>query len=194
MRRCALLVYSSLCISLLVSGQAHGQQKADRTAKQSCRKFVQSFYDWYVRATQNTGYEAAVKRRRSAFSPELLRRLNEDLAAQKKVPGEIVGLDFDPFLNAQDIAPKYTVGKVHQKGDRYLVQVFGIWSGKKGEIPSVEPELKRADGRWVFLNFHYHTDKKNPANENLLNVLKSLREERKKAHKPAERKGSGADK
>jgi hypothetical protein len=38
-----------------------------------------------------------------AFSPELASKLKEDLAAQEKSPGEIVGLDFDPFLNAQDV-------------------------------------------------------------------------------------------
>ena len=37
-------------------------------------------------------------------------------AAYKKSPEEIVGLDFDPFLNAQDIAERYLVGKIIPKG------------------------------------------------------------------------------
>jgi hypothetical protein len=74
--------------------------------------------------------------------------LKEDLAASKKSPGEIVGLDFDPFLNAQDIAERYLVGKITPKGDHYWVEVFGVWGGRKIRILMSFPSspLKTANG------------------------------------------------
>jgi hypothetical protein len=148
---------------------------------ESCNRFVQAFYDWYVKQTGSSGgIEATLKRRRADFSPDLVRALNEDLAASKKHPGEIVGLDFDPFLAAQDVAMRYVTGKVTQKGERYFVPVYGFWDGKKHARPDVTPELTYQHGKWVFVNFHYAKDPKHPENENLLAVLRALREDRKK--------------
>jgi hypothetical protein len=109
--------------------------------------------------------------------------MKQDADAQAKNPGEIVGIDFDPFLNGQDFAQKYVVGKVTHKGDRYRVEVFGIWNGKKDEIPSVVPELMYSNGQWRFMNFYYHRDPKKPSEDDLLSVLRALREERKRAKK-----------
>src|SRR2546421_11972724 len=125
----------------------------DRAA--SCRAFVAAFYRWYTRSAEHGGFEAAVRRRRGSFSSELVRRLNEDTAAQARTSGEITGLDFDPFLNAQDVAQRYTVGRVTHRGSRYFAQVSAIWNGKKESKPAVTPELIFTGGRWVFLNFHY---------------------------------------
>jgi hypothetical protein len=149
--------------------------------EESCNRFVQSFYDWYVKQTGSSGgIEATLKRRLADFSPDLVRALNGDLAASKKHPGEIVGLDFDPFLAAQDVAMRYVTGKVTQKGERYFVPVYGFWDGKKHARPDVTPELTHQHGKWVFVNFHYAKDPKHPENENLLAVLRALRDERKK--------------
>jgi hypothetical protein len=105
--------------------------------------------------------------------------LKEDLTASKKSREEIVGLDFDPFLNAQDIAERYLVGQITPKGDHYLVEVFGIWGGQKKSNPDVVPELAFENGQWIFMNFHYgKTDI--PVNENLLSVLQILKKDRSK--------------
>jgi hypothetical protein len=161
---------------------AHGNQGSN--TQESCRKFVQEFYTWYVRfSSKEGGSSEALKQRPRSFDPELLRRMKQDADAQAKQPGEIVGLDFDPFLNAQDIAPRYVVGKVTRKGDRYRVEVYGIWNGKKDEIPSVVPELMYSNGHWRFMNFYYRRDTKKPREDDLLSVLKELRKDRKKAGK-----------
>jgi hypothetical protein len=47
----------------------------------------------------------------SQFESGLLAALKEDVAAQAAAKGEIVGLDFDPFLNTQDPAESYEVGQ-----------------------------------------------------------------------------------
>jgi hypothetical protein len=110
-----------------------------------------------------------------------LERSGRNFAASAKSPDEIVGLDFDPFLNAQDKAERYVVGNVSLKQDRYLAEVYGLWSGKKNKTPDVIPELMFQGGRWTFLNFHYvYTEEgKAPRRDDLLNLLKGLRKERK---------------
>ena len=108
--------------------------------------------------------------------------LEEDLAASKKSPGEIVGLDFDPFLNAQDIAERYLVGKITPKGDHYLVEVFGVWAGQKNSNPDVVPELAFENGQWIFTNFHYGKTSI-PVNENLVSVPQILKKDRRKTAK-----------
>jgi len=150
-------------------GEAHGRENAE-----SCRRFVTEYYAWYVKATENSGYEQALKRRPSSFSAELIRRLKQDIAAQAKTPGEISGLDFDPFLNTQDVAQKYVAGKVTRIGKRFRAEVSALWNGKKDPKPAVIPELVFERGRWVFVNFHYN------GTANLLKILADLRKERRK--------------
>lgn len=132
--------------------------------------------------SEGSVFEKTLSEKASSFSPDLLKALQEDLAASKKSPDEIVGLDFDPFLDAQDTAEKYVVGEVHQQGDRYRVDVFGFWEGKKNPKPDVVPELAFQNGNWVFMNFHYR-ESDIPVNENLLSVLQQLKKDREK---PAE--------
>ena len=151
--------------------------------EQSCHEFVQSFYDWYAKIARQESKESsddrALRLKKTNFSAELQRRLKEDADASAKSKDGIVGLDFDPFLNAQDIGERYTVGKVTKKGRNYLVEVYGTWNGKKSAKPDVTPELSNQSGHWIFENFHYQqTDI--PANENLLSVLAALKKDREK--------------
>ena len=83
------------------------------------------------------------------------------------------------FLNSQDPGDRYVVGEITRKGDRYWAAVYGIWDGKKNKTPSVVPELMFNHGRWLLLNFHYERSAY-PQNENLLSLLKGLREEWRK--------------
>jgi hypothetical protein len=78
------------------------------------RQFTERFYAWYVpaaaRAERNMLLDA--KEMRSAISPEHLRALREDFEAQAQdITGNIVGLDFDPFLASQDPCARYEVRK-----------------------------------------------------------------------------------
>jgi hypothetical protein len=132
--------------------------------------------------SRESALEVTLREKRSSLSPELVKGLKEDLAASKKSPGEIVGLDFDPFLNAQDIAERYLVGNVTPKGDHYWVEVFGVWNGQKNSNPDVIPELAFENGHWIFINFHYgKTDI--PVNENLVSILQVLKKDRQKSAK-----------
>jgi hypothetical protein len=171
-------------------GALQAQTPTTSSQPQDCGHFVQQFYNWYV-ATENalmkrnsleSALEVTLREKRSSFSPELVKGLKEDLAASKKSPGEIVGLDFDPFLNAQDIAERYLVGKITPKGDHFWVEVFGVWEGKKNSNPDVVPELAFENGQWIFTNFHYgKTDI--AVNENLVSILQILKKDRRKEAK-----------
>lgn len=161
-------------------GAAPAAAIAPDPPEKACRAFVQEFYDWYAKRSHrgDFGIETALKERRHVFDAQLVRRLQEDAAAAAKSPGEIVGLDFDPVLNAQDIAEKYIVGAVRRQGVRFRVDVFGYWNGKKSPRPDVTPEVLHAGSRWVFVNFHYRGEGKQ-ASSNLLGVLQELKRERK---------------
>jgi hypothetical protein len=188
MKLSGTLIALILCFFGLAALQA--QTPTTSSKSEDCGHFVQQFYNWYV-ATETalmkrnglgSALEVTLKEKESSLSPELVKGLKEDLAASEKLPGEIVGLDFDPFLNAQDIAERYVVGNVTPKGDHYWVEVFGVWNGEKNSNPDVVPELAIENGHWIFTNFHYgKTDI--PANENLISVLEALKKDRQKAVK-----------
>src|SRR5205807_3501027 len=133
-------------------------------------------YSWYLQQSRKSGGSDLTLKRSSNFSQEILRGLAEDAAAQRKSPQLIVGLDFDPILNAQDFADRYVGGKVTRSGDHYRADVYGISGGKKSRKPDVTPELVFEHGRWIFVNFHYGAKPKHPEEENLLSLLKAIRE------------------
>ena len=159
--------------------QAFGQKPCATDAE--CKAYVQKFFDYYVREASKDSKESAdiraINNKQFAFSQELQTQLKADDAAAVKSPGEIVGLDFDPFLNSQEQPAHCQAEKVTHTGDRYLVAVYSTLDGKKETKPNVTPELQLKNGQWTFVNFHY--GKSNiPQNENLLLVLKALRAER----------------
>ena len=172
-------IWTLVVLSFLGSGVAACANDAGANDMQ-CQKFVQDFYSWYEKldasGKKKSMLEQALIAKPTNFSPALMSALRADIKAQSLNPGELVGLDFDPFLNAQDIAKPYEARKVTMKGTHYLVDVYGTWNGKKSAKPDVTPELSLSNGTWIFENFHYDQDK--PSTD-LIGVLKSLRDERK---------------
>ena len=161
--------------TVLATLTAIAQQAAAQPTEQSCRRFVQNFYDWYVpRILKSaTTYDTALKSKAALFSPLLVRALREDLAASKANSGEIVGLDFDPFLNSQDPSTKFSVTKAQVQGMKCSAEVRGIADGISNE--EVHPELAFRNGTWQFVNFRYEQS------SDLLSMLKSLKADRQKA-------------
>jgi hypothetical protein len=171
-----------------------GKVPSPATTSESGGKFVQDFYDWYNKinpADQSSPtLESAIEKKPNAFSTDLLTLIKADIAAQDKVEGEIVGLDFDPILATNsDNADKYVIGKVIPKGKTQWVEVYSIFSGKKSEKPIAIPEIEYKNKHWMFVNFHYGKTEY-PENENLISVLKALADSRKE--NPAEANGSAA--
>jgi len=170
------LLFCCLLLALPFSMKAQSGSVAD--ASNSVGKFVQGFYDWYVPKALSSrsapAWSTAVKEKGRCFSPELGRKLREDSEAQAKDEGEIVGLDFDPFLNSQDPGRRYSVGKVVPQGGSYLVEVHRVLSGKPEEKLTATAEVTSKSGKWYFVNFIY------PDGHNLLGVLKALKDDRAK--------------
>ena len=136
----------------------------------SPRSFVEGFYKWYLPRAQEidapAGEDIVLRLRRSALSPELAKLLQEDSAAQDRC-GELVRLDFDPFLNSQDPGERYEVGAIHQSGQQFRANVYRDIAGKRNNKPEFIAEFVQKDGRWFFVNFHY------PEGSNLLALLKT---------------------
>jgi hypothetical protein len=163
---------------------AHGETSKAQAGTEACRDFVQKFYTWYLTEAKPKGNQSmvdyALKNKPSMFTPELKQKLQADEQASAKNPGEVVGLDFDPFLNAQDDPGKMVAKKATMKGANCLVEVYRTDAGaKEGAKADVTPELSLKNGQWVFVNFHYPPSG-NPADNDLLSVLKGLAADRAK--------------
>lgn len=146
------------------------------------KEFVQAFYNWYVSSSGNEGdvrgTETVLKQKKQFLDATLYRELSEDEKAAAGSPGEIVGLDFDPFVAANGlIYNKYVTGPAKLDGGKYRVPVYGIESGKRTAKPVLEAEVATRNGQCVFTNFHYGKSEF-PQNENLLSVLATLRKDR----------------
>ncbi|MBF0493170.1 MAG: DUF3828 domain-containing protein [Deltaproteobacteria bacterium] len=143
-------------------------------------QFVKDFYQIYHFPSKNPlPYQTVFNKKKNVLAPELRKALEEDMQAQSKVSGEIVGLDFDPFLNGQDPAENYQAGQVKLKGRTFWVEMFEVRNGKKSSKPSFWVETEMQNGSWRISNFHYVTDI--PENENLFSILEVLKKDRQKS-------------
>ena len=183
----------SLLLVIASAAQAAGPApakaapQAPTTPEQSAKEFVQGFYDWYTagfspeshgpRDHDDRSPKGVLKNKRWPMSAAIISALEEDMAAQDKSPGFIVGIDFDPYLNAQDTCFPYKTGAVTRAGELYRVEVFAsncadLVPGR----PVVVAALKRRGASWEFANFIYPG---NPDDDLLANLkgLKQYREE-----------------
>jgi hypothetical protein len=149
------------------------QNQNPQASEDSCRTFVQTFYDWYSRRAVGLHadpLDAAIKDKRQAFSTELLQLIKDSKA--RALAEQEVWLDFEPILNTQDQGQHYVVGNVNLKNETNCrAEVHTTYAGKSKRKPRVVPELEFRDGQWVFINFHY-PNSNHPDNENLVRILK----------------------
>lgn len=170
MKRIAI---SSVALVALIVSQAN----AAPFGLQAVRMFVQSFYDSYtVLATgthESSPLEMILAKRASVLAPELFRALKADVDAQRKVPDDVVGLDFDPFLNTQEEAGHYTVERITEGRGVYMAEIRARDSS--GKQPEVIAEVAQQGGKLVFVDFLY------PGQGDLLGVLRTLAKQREQA-------------
>ena len=123
----------------------------------SARRTVDDFYSWYAPIQKQTSSAnmRAIRDRPSLFSPELVTALRVDSVASAASPGEVVGLDGDPFLNAQDACDRYASAGVVETGGRFLVQVLGSGGCLAHTTADVTVEVTPTRGNLVFTNFIY---------------------------------------
>lgn len=178
-----VFVFLDASHSAPAGGEAEGRVKSRSPQSQeaACKRFVQDFYDWYCRTSprgvSDLPEDRAMKERGSSFSPSLRQKLKDDFEASARVKDEIVGLDFDPYLNSQDPYEHYVAGEVKVSGRNYLVEMHGVRGGKRNARPDVTPEVASQNGKFIFVNFHYGKSEY-PENENLVSVLDALKKSR----------------
>ena len=162
----------SLLALLLLAGAFGAQAEVPASDHASARAFVEGFYRWYVPQalgdSASAAWVLALERRPTAFDGDLARLLRAESAAQARC-AELVGIDFDPFLDTQDPADAYVVGEISRQGRHYWAPIFALQSGKRSDKPDVRVELSEHNGRWFFVHFHY------PDGTNLLKLLRSPR-------------------
>ncbi|HEV2364189.1 MAG TPA: hypothetical protein VGS12_08340 [Caulobacteraceae bacterium] len=175
---------SGSALALALAALCAAPASAQPVAEASLRAHVQAFYKWYGRILADDSSNAsadirAIRARPSWFDPALARALEADEAASARNPGEIVGLDWDPFTNAQDVCRRYVVRGVRRSGAVAFADVFC-------DDPNFDPadtrrawvtaQLQFRSGHWVFVDF---LDPNNHG-EGLMHALAGLAEERRK--------------
>lgn len=183
-RKSVVVSHVVAAVFICLNAPVYAQGNTPQEIQASCKKFVQGFYNWYIpslsKSANSPSPSIAIESKKSSFDPVLYRKLKDDFDASAKVSGEIVGLDFDPYLNAQDFGDKYIVSKVTpKKNGTYWVDVHSIMGGKRNPKPDVTPEVAYRNGKWQFVNFHYGKSDI-PVNENLISILNVLKKDREK--------------
>jgi len=163
----------------LLTLTCHPAARASDPELASATRFVHSFYRWYVAsAIKGSGWQDALRDSTALFAPALVGALRADADAQRQAkPSDgIVGLDWDPFLAAQDNcdgADEYAVGGARRQRQAVLVNVRGKCWQRKDTLPDVVAEVGRSGSSWVFVNFLHGAD-----TSDLLTDLDNLRRER----------------
>ena len=125
----------------------------------AARKFVVQFYNWYPYLASEDGptpaWRCAVRKRANIFSDRLNYLLDRDFSEQDKCD-DLIGLDFDPFLNTQDPAPHYEVGRIKfTRNGTYFADVYGIQAGIRRSKPDVDAVFRKKNAQWQFIDFFY---------------------------------------
>ena len=135
----------------------HAAAPAPTPDEQSCRVFVQNFYDWYwnryAESANSVGFdmhslpnvETVLNRKPPVLSPELIQLLAAN-EKKKQATHQAGNLDFDPFWGNQNAQGMYRVGRLQIKDDRC-----------KANVPQGDEvvELQKSGPSWVFVNFDY---------------------------------------
>lgn len=175
-----LLTLCVIVLNTITFSGLKAQAKADD--KTSAKAFVQGFYDWYVPLynAEKIDYAGALAKKPNYFSNNLAQAIIRDGKEVPENAGEILGLDFDPLLGAQDNGFDYQAGNVRQADSKFWIDIHSGLTGKsKKEILAKKVvlvvETQKISGQWKIINFDY-PDSRYPTD--LLTVLNNLRKER----------------
>jgi hypothetical protein len=155
-----LFVLSMIILCMVTLSDLKAQAPVNEKAE--AKAFVQKFYDWYLplynkpidRKALVRASIAALNQRPEYFDEPLRKALLEDAAEQAKHPHELVGLDFDPFLAAQDNVLSYKLGDIKQVGNKFWIEV------SVGD--HIIAEVMKAGSSWKFTDFIYPAHGKVP--------------------------------
>ena len=117
---------------------------------------VKALYDWY----QNAGdrYRDSFGEARPYFSNDIYQLLDRGFQLD---PSQKFWVDFDPFVNAQVPASKFSIGKPFLTGDSAFVRVrpyMSMGEGKTMAMPDIKVYLTKSGGNWQVANLIYTGD------------------------------------
>jgi hypothetical protein len=173
------VINSAIFIAFAMLTMCCGSQAQNKGSESdSCRKFVQEFYDWYLKHSGTNLDRTVIDERADLFAPKLLALLKKDV--EYKAPELDLAFDESYFTLTQENADSYMVGTPTQIGSIYRVPVYGVREGTKSSEPEVWAEVQREKGNWQFINF---IDLIEGTPQNLVSDLRRLQVERARAQK-----------
>jgi len=147
-----------LALGLVFAVGAPLAAKAAAPVQGTPEQFVQAFYDWYVplsiknvsKRSESPADIIAIRQRPALFGRELAAMLVADWRMQSKCRGYIVGLDFDPFLQAQDDDGHFRVA-----GAKATARGYQVLVSRDGK-PFLSADVAGGPGHWRFTDFSDH--------------------------------------
>lgn len=136
------------------------------------RASLQSFYDAYTTAFERGQSHQFVLDTTTMIGADLRRALLADWDASAADSTQIVGLDFDPFLNSQDPCGVYRVGADSQAGQQHFLQVSAFCPADTA-LAAVAVLSPRGPDGWAVTDIRYPSD--TSTLRGLLSRLDSLR-------------------
>jgi hypothetical protein len=145
---------SSATLALIVLVSACSPRREPETPSASAA--LQSFYDAYLPAFKQGRFRAFLDDSTTLVAPALRRALIADYQASAADSTQVVGLDFDPFLNSQDPCSGYRVGADSAAGARHFIRVRAMCPGDTA-LAAVAV-LEQSSHRWELVDLHYPGD------------------------------------
>lgn len=160
-----------LCV-IVVNMIAFSGLKAQAQAndKTTAKAFVQGFYDWYVplynkfvpgKPNQIPSEKLALTRKKDCFDTKLFNALYGYYnTPTPKGAEDVLGIDMDPFLAAQDNGASYTVTQVKSKGNNFLLSIttepdYQPKGAKSKANSPVIVEVTKVNGHWKLTDLWY---------------------------------------
>lgn len=150
--------------------QAINETVVVRQMQDSINRFLATHV---LRTVRGDRVSAAVAADSALFSSALVNALRIDRAAQARVPGEVVGLDFDPFTNSQDPCEEYRALDATKRADTLAFPVYAVCAGGRAAAPVATYLVSREGSQLVVVDIEYEE-----TGSRLRSVLAVLREER----------------
>lgn len=177
MRRALALLLP--CFTAAIGNDALAQRaSAPSAVEQDAMRFTQDFLRRYLGQFEESPERAAnwnpLDGIREDLSPGLLAALAADRDASIANDDEIVGLDFDPFINAQDVCEAYEARAAVARDTTTDVGVYNTCDWGHPLIPDVIYQLQRHGDRWMVVDLRYG------GGQSLLEVLAYYAEQRKR--------------
>jgi hypothetical protein len=145
---------SSATLAVIVLVSACSPRREPETPSASAA--LQSFYDAYLPVFAQGRLRAFLDDSTTLVAPALRRALIADYQASAADSTQVVGLDFDPFLNSQDPCSVYRVGADSSAGARHLIQVRGICPGDT--TLAAVAVLEQSSHGWELVDLQYPGD------------------------------------